>query len=95
MRARLILTCAAGLLILGCSSKESKLKDQFIEGCRSSGAPKAVCTCTYDKMINEMGVEKFAVSMDPLNPQSMELANQYAAKTMQLALQCQHEYATK
>lgn len=95
MRVQLALTLAAGFMILGCSSQESKLKDQFIGGCLNSGAPKAVCKCTYDKMINEMGVEKFAVSMDPLNPQSMELANQYAGKTMQFALQCQHEYATR
>lgn len=81
--------------ITGCSSKESKMKDEFINGCRNSGAPKQVCTCTYDKMINAMGVENFAISMDPLNPKSMELANKYAGATMQFALQCQHEYATR
>lgn len=49
MRTRLILM--ALLLVLGgCSDENSRAKGEFLSGCVQSGAPKAVCICTYEKL---------------------------------------------
>ncbi len=40
-------------LLFACSSP----KDEFIDGCTSEGAPKSICSCTYEKLEAEFGQE--------------------------------------
>lgn len=37
-------------LVAGCSDENSKVRGQFLAGCIQGGAPKAICTCTFEKL---------------------------------------------
>lgn len=45
-----ITTFSIALLVSGCGDSEiNKLRSAFIDGCKSSGVPKDVCSCSFDK----------------------------------------------
>lgn len=38
------------LLLSGCGDSEiEKLRSEYIAGCKSSGTPKDICSCSFDK----------------------------------------------
>ncbi len=45
-------------LLAGCSDDNAKLKGEFIRGCLSGGADKAVCSCIYEKLEDKYGQEE-------------------------------------
>lgn len=38
------------ILITGCRSKLDKVREGFIDGCKSSGATTSMCKCSIDKL---------------------------------------------
>jgi hypothetical protein len=44
----------------GCSSEIDKAKGEILSGCIQGGAPRAVCTCAYERLSNHYGEEKLA-----------------------------------
>ncbi|WP_276679884.1 hypothetical protein [Thalassolituus oleivorans] len=52
MTRYLLLAFGTIIFLLGCSNESSKMKGQFIEGCIASGAPKKLCSCTYQEISN-------------------------------------------
>lgn len=37
--------------LMACSSDESKVRSEYVAECTQSGVDRAVCDCTYDKML--------------------------------------------
>jgi hypothetical protein len=45
-----ITACSVIMLLSGCGDSEiEKLRSEYIAGCKNSGAPKDICSCTFDK----------------------------------------------
>ena len=44
---------ALSALAVGCSSPEDKMRGEFLSGCTQGGADKGVCSCVFDKVIQE------------------------------------------
>lgn len=55
---RILFGAAALLLLIGCSSKLDKVRESFIDSCKSSGASTAKCECAIDKIQAHYGEEK-------------------------------------
>jgi hypothetical protein len=47
---KLSLLFMTALLVSGCGDSEiNKLRSEYIAGCKSSGTPKDICSCAFDK----------------------------------------------
>ena len=44
----------AVLAVLVLSSCTSKLEKEYMGGCRSTGTPKKICSCIFDKMAEQL-----------------------------------------
>lgn len=55
---KVLFGAAALLLLIGCSSKLDKVRESFIDSCKSSGAPTAKCECAIDKLEEQYGEKK-------------------------------------
>lgn len=50
MNIRIFLVLAATSLIYGCSDENKEVRGEFLAGCVQSGAPKSICSCTFEKL---------------------------------------------
>lgn len=57
MKIKLAIALAITALLAGCSSPEDKIRGQFLSGCANSGADRAFCSCVFDRLINQFGME--------------------------------------
>lgn len=74
----LVRTLLLSLLVVslgGCKSDLDKVRGEFIDSCMSSGASKAQCSCTTDKLQAHYG-EKGLVAIDERGYPPMGFAEQ-------------------
>lgn len=64
----LALLLAAATTMSGCSDKASKLRETFIDSCKSNGATTAICSCIYDHIERDYGKEKLVEMDENPNP---------------------------
>ena len=53
MKNKLMAVLALSALAAGCSNPEDKMRGEFVSGCAQGGADKGVCSCVFDKVIQE------------------------------------------
>lgn len=81
----LVLLFAVATTLSGCSDKASKLRENFIDSCKSSGASTAICSCIYQHLESDYGKEKLVEMDENPNPaKNIELAG----KTMEYVPMC-------
>lgn len=56
MTTRISAVVAAACLSLVLSACGNETKSSFMDGCKSSGASNAVCSCTYGKLEGDFGL---------------------------------------
>ncbi len=74
----LVRTLLLSILVVslgGCKSDLDKVRGEFIDSCMSSGAPKAQCSCTMDKLQEHYG-EEGLVAIDERGYPPMGFAEQ-------------------
>jgi len=70
MKNLLVLGIVVVCVLALCSSKDAKIRSEFMAACTQSGSInpkiKEICSCTYDKVRDHLGVDKMvAVENDP------------------------------
>lgn len=50
MKVRIFLLMAITSLIYGCSDENKEVRGEFLAGCVQGGAPKSICSCTFEKL---------------------------------------------
>lgn len=50
MKFRVFLLLALTSLIFGCSDENKEVRGEFLAGCVQGGAPKSICSCTFEKL---------------------------------------------
>lgn len=75
MLIRILVLAMLLVSLSGCKSDLDKVRDEFIDSCMRSGAPKAQCSCTMDKLQEHYG-EKGLVAIDERGYPPMGFAEQ-------------------
>lgn len=80
----LITSCLVSLISCG-DSKINELRGEFIEGCRSGGASRDVCSCTFEKIEGNYTKEQL------LDTRTGALPPNFAEFAIDSSIQCQRE----
>ncbi|QAY89983.1 hypothetical protein CUN63_08580 [Pseudomonas sp. ACM7] len=56
---------AALKLLTGCSDENSRARGEFLSGCVQSGASKAICQCTFQKLEAKYSPAQLRSSSNP------------------------------
>ena len=50
MKFRALLLLTLTTLLFGCSDENKEVRGEFLAGCVQGGAPKCICSCTFEKL---------------------------------------------
>lgn len=73
-------------LLAGCS-QESRVRGQFLSSCTSTGMPKSVCSCMFDKITESYSVKE----LEAFDQQARVLPEAFAKVSMDAALVCRNK----
>ena len=73
--------------LAGCSDENSNLRGQFLAGCIQGGAPKYICSCTFEKLEEKYSHAELVALSDPYK----KPADSVMKYVMQSTLQCHNE----
>lgn len=59
---RILVLCSVSLLLTACSgnAEEERARKDFVLGCTMSGAPKDLCDCTFDRLLDKYSVREMS-----------------------------------
>ena len=73
--------------LAGCSDENSNLRGQFLAGCIQGGAPKSICSCTFEKLEKKYSHAELVALSDPYK----KPADGVMKYVIQSTLQCHNE----
>lgn len=73
MKSYTAILCVSLSLLAGCSDENKEARGEFLAGCVSSGTPKSICSCTFEKLEQKYSPEELRRIMlsGALPPQSL------------------------
>jgi len=66
MKIRIALVLLASGLIHGCSDENKVVRGEFMAGCVQGGAPKSICSCTFEKLEGKYTPDELKVLNRPM-----------------------------
>lgn len=87
MKFKYVLLLLASGIIYGCSDENKVVRGEFLAGCVQGGAPKSICSCTFEKL-----EEKY--TPDELKQLSRSMAmppQKFLKDVMSFAMACRDE----
>lgn len=87
MKIKVILLLLVSSIIYGCSDENKVVRGEFLAGCVQGGAPKSICSCTFEKL-----EEKY--TPDELKQLSRSMAmppQKFLKDVMNYAMACRDE----
>ncbi|MFV7463676.1 MULTISPECIES: hypothetical protein [Pseudomonas] len=87
MKIKVVLLLVATGIMFGCSDENKVVRGEFLAGCVQGGAPKSVCSCTFEKL-----EDKYTPDELKQLSRSMAMPSQKFLKdVMNFAMECRDE----